>query len=203
MLHPCSCHAEPDARPTNVLKSEHRVIERVLDALERILAENRIDAAFMHTAIDFLRNFADGCHHAKEEEQLFPLLESLGMPREHGPIGRMLDEHAMGRALIRVMSERTDAAASGDPAAIDTVRRAGRQYIELLRQHIQKEDNVLFFMADRMLDDHHQAQLQRAFNAVEHTEANEGRHEHYLAVAKELCERAFSAAAEKSSGCIS
>lgn len=158
-------------RPTDILKNEHRIIERVLDALEHVLEEPRIDPPFIHQAVDFLRNFADGCHHTKEEEQLFPMLESHGMSRQNGPIGCMLNEHEMGRALIRVMSEKADSAGTGDSQAAAALRQAARQYIELLRHHIQKEDNVLFFMADRILDQQHQNDLMHSFDTLEQAAA--------------------------------
>jgi len=168
-----------------VLKDEHRVIERVLDAMERQLPRP-IDADFFRQAIDFLRNFADGCHHAKEENELFPVLESAGIPREHGPIGCMLDEHEIGRALIRAMSDNVDAAAKGSARAASMVRRAGTEYIQLLRRHIQKEDNVLFVMADRVLGPEEQDLMREAFGRADRSHACASKHHHYVELAEEL-----------------
>lgn len=185
----CSCHGKT-ANPTEVLKNEHRVIERVLDALERFAADERIDAATFHRAIDFLRNFADGCHHAKEENVLFPRLESAGVPRAGGPIGCMLDEHTQGRALIRAMADNVDAAARGDATASKTVRTAAAQYVQLLRNHIWKEDNVLFAMADRVLGEPQQKEMLSNFDEAEHAQG-EGKHERYVRIAEELHGQAF------------
>lgn len=124
MQHCCGCKGDGAAGgPMAVLKQEHRVIERVLDAAERIIEEPAIDQAFFRSFVDFVRNFADGCHHHKEEDQLFPMLEQAGMLREGGPIGCMLDEHERGRALVRAIHENIDAAAQGEAGAVRIVDR--------------------------------------------------------------------------------
>jgi hemerythrin-like domain-containing protein len=74
------------------------------------------------------------------------------MPREGGPIGVMLFEHQQGRAFVRQMRESLEAAKSGDQAGLRQVIDGGRGYIDLLRNHIDKENNVLFMMADRIVD---------------------------------------------------
>lgn len=187
-------------RPVEVLKREHRVIERGLDALEAVMEEPQIDAAFLRTAIDFFRSFADSCHHAKEEDQLFPVLESAGMPREGGPIGCMLHEHRIGRELVRQMSDSLDALVGGDAGAERAVRQAAAQYIVMLRQHIQKEDNVLFMMADRMLDSQRQGELGAAFELVSRNPEQNGRFEKYSAIADRMTERAIVNAANARPG---
>lgn len=178
----CNCKA---TSPMEVLKNEHRVIERVLDAMEKQLPRP-VDAKFYRDAIDFLRNFADGCHHAKEEKELFPVLESAGIPREGGPIGCMLDEHEMGRALIRKIESNIDAGGKGDAEAASTLRKAAHAYIRLLREHIFKEDNVLFVMADRALGPEEQELMRGAFERADRLNACSSRHEHYVGMAAEL-----------------
>ena len=61
---------------------------------------------------EFFRLFADQCHHGKEEELLFPLLEQKGIPRTGGPIGVTLHEHEEGRALVRQMGDAVEATKS-------------------------------------------------------------------------------------------
>lgn len=173
-------------KPADVLKAEHRAIERVLDALDRLRSAERIDRSLWLKVIDFLRNFADGCHHAKEERELFPRLERARIAREGGPIGCMLDEHDYGRTLVGRMHAVLDAAAAGDAVAASSIRQTAAAYVALLRQHIWKEDNVLFAMADRVLGPDEQRELAEEFERTERAGQNAGRHEHYLRVAEEL-----------------
>ncbi len=189
MSHACQCSCGA-ADPIDVLKSEHRVIERVLDATEQMLDAGRIEKPFFTGVIDFVRNFADGCHHLKEEEQLFPMLEQAGVPSRNGPIGCMLHEHEMGRSLVRAVEKNLDEAVAGRSTAVDAVRAAARDYIDLLRQHIMKEDQVLFEMARRVLSDEDRHALKRAYKQIEHSPAAEGKHERYLRLADDLCRTA-------------
>jgi len=142
--------------PIDTLMSEHRTIEKVLDAVETA-ARKQLPPAFYEKALDFLAQFADGCHHAKEEDRLFPVLEQKGIPREMGPIGVMCHEHVQGRGHIRRMRE---CLAAGD---LDGVRRESLDYVALLRQHIFKEDNVLFAMARNVLGEGDVARLEAQF----------------------------------------
>lgn len=144
--------------PTTVLRDEHTLILRALDALEAAAgltaAGGRIDDAWWTRTLAWLRRFADANHHEKEERLLFPALEQAGIPNAGGPIGVMLREHTEGRALIAAMQEGPDRAASA------------RAYVGLLRAHISKENNVLFELADAVLGENTRASLARRFDAV-------------------------------------
>lgn len=179
------CHHAPDAGPRDILMAEHRVIESVLDAVGRMVESGDVDAGFLQLAVDFFRNFADGCHHAKEEDALFPALERAGIPRLGGPVGVMLDEHQEGRRLLAEIMDNLEAA-SGDSWAAGKVRSAAAGYVHLLRQHILKEDNVLFVMADQVLTPDAQRGVLEKFDLIEAHEGRDGRHERYLKVAEKL-----------------
>jgi len=179
--------------PTEILSGEHRVIEIVLAALDRMTektaADGRLEKQPALEAIDFIRNFADGCHHAKEEGQFFPVLFEKGFPREYGPVAMMLHEHEIGRAHVRAMAEALDAASDGDPDAVQSFISQTRGYIALLRAHIQKEDQILFPMADRTLTSDDQSRVSEAFDKTEAEEVGVGTHERYLKLAESLADR--------------
>lgn len=181
----CECH---DSRKSvrQILMDEHRVIERVLSSVHRMLETDTIDAPFMRKALDFFRNFADGCHHAKEEDELFPRLERAGVPRDGGPIGCMLSDHAQGRELLQTVAANLDAAESGNSDAAARVRRAAAQYLSMLTQHIQKEDNVLFVIAEQVLCADEKRRMLDAFANPDPSGCDHGKHAHYLRLADEL-----------------
>jgi hemerythrin-like domain-containing protein len=149
------------ASPITLLVHEHEVILRALALLERLgrrlESGDAIDQPALAWLLDFFRTFADRCHHAKEEAELFPALERHGLPRESGPLGVMLEEHEAGRALVRAMAD-------GDARA---TAKAIREYVALLRAHIDKENTVLFPLAEQLLSDEEQRTLMHAFEAVE------------------------------------
>lgn len=174
-------------KATEILMEEHRVIEGVLEALG--IAANQPDkvgAGFFLDVADLIKGFADGCHHAKEEHVLFEALEVAGLPREGGPLGVMLAEHEQGRAFVRSMRAGAETWQSGDPAGREQAITAARGYVELLRAHIYKEDNILFPMADRVLAVEAQSSVALEFERVEREATGEGIHEKYLALAEKL-----------------
>lgn len=176
--------------PVEVLMSEHRTIERVLAAVETRLAESAgavFPYEFMTQALDFFRNFADGCHHAKEEELLFPLLEARGVARERGPIGCMLKEHVQGRAYLATVRANLDAARDGSTEALAEVRHAAAGYIGMLREHIYKEDNILFQMAIRALSPGDVSQLAAGFVEPSNPRLSPETRERYRRLADALC----------------
>jgi len=174
------------------LQHEHRVIELVLTGLEwlarRAQSEQRLNRERAERALEVLRNFADRCHHGKEERHLFRMMEARGMSRESGPLGVMLHEHTLGREHIRAMVEALPRAAEGEAAALAAFADRARAYAELLRQHIRKEDSVLYPMAKRLLSEDDAQRLLTDFEAVERDEMGEGAHDKYHRWAHELAE---------------
>jgi hemerythrin-like domain-containing protein len=171
-------------KATAILMTEHRVIEQVLSVLEvmarRAEQMELLDAAAASETLDFFRTFADGCHHGKEEGQLFPRLEARGLPREGGPTGVMMHEHQLGRDLLGRMAAAVEHRSPAEFAG------PAREYVMLLRDHIWKEDNRLFQMADRVLTADDDDELLRGFETAEHDHMGAGTHERYLGMADRL-----------------
>jgi hemerythrin-like domain-containing protein len=168
-------------RPTDVLRQEH---EQILTALSVLTAIADRDEPLPREHVDqllaFFRGFADRCHHAKEETALFPTLEARGIPRQGGPIGVMLREHAEGRALLDEIAE---AAAAGDRARFVGEVRA---YDELLGEHIHKENQILFRVAERVLDEADDRRVQGLFALYDVDALGQGERERLLASVAEL-----------------
>jgi hemerythrin-like domain-containing protein len=179
--------------PTEILKDEHRVIEQVLNCLERIAddgaVERKLDGYSAQQALDFFQTFADGCHHHKEEAHLFPALEAKGFPPVGGPTAVMRTEHSEGRRHIQAMVPAVEDATQGDSEAVDTFVEHAQAYARLLREHIAKEDNCLFPMANAALSVSEREALAAAFDAVEHPEVKARDHRRCLAIADELAKR--------------
>jgi hemerythrin-like domain-containing protein len=176
--------------PTDTLKHEHQVILLALGGIERemrqIQAGGPVYDGRIEQMVDFIQNFADRCHHAKEEDLLFARMAERGLPAEGGPVGVMLKEHEEGRRLVRAAVEALPRASAGDPVASMTLTTALLGYVRLLRMHIDKEDNVLYPLADRLLTAADQSDLAVAFDRVEAEEMGEGTHERYHQIAHEL-----------------
>ncbi|MHB1419471.1 MAG: hemerythrin domain-containing protein [Bacillota bacterium] len=160
---------------TKELIHEHEVILHLLGLLEtacdRIDGGGNVETSFFRGALNFLRQFADKCHHGKEEKVLFPALIENGLPATGGPVQQMLSEHDRGRGLLKQMQ------ASLEPVNLEKFTEAARGYISLLRAHIAKENHVLFPLAKDLLNSGAQGQVKDGFTRVELETMGEGMHE--------------------------
>ncbi len=173
--------------PAETLHHEHVYILKVVNGLEalgeRLKAGGTVDAATLREAVEFMRSFADRCHHGKEEDLLFPAMEAKGVP-EHGcPLGALRDEHVKGRAAVTALAEAAEAyAADGVPAPV--LEAIDRIYA-LYPNHIWKEDDMVFPMVARLFSAEERARLARQFEDVEES-MPEGLHERAAAFADRL-----------------
>ena len=141
--------------PTESLKKDHALIEKMINALQTIssLLNNgkQIPESILNQAIDFSINFTNTCHHGKEEESLFPTLENKGMPREGGPIARMLYEHEITKNLAESIVKSTNTYIShGD---YKELVKDIDNYVQHVSLHLSNENQKLFAMADIILKD--------------------------------------------------
>jgi hemerythrin-like domain-containing protein len=122
--------------------------------------------------VAFLKEFADTCHHGKEEGVLFPAFEEAGMPKAGGPIGVMLEEHDIGRGLWKRMDS-----SLREAAGLADFPQAASEYSAFLRQHIEKENTVLFPMGERLLAEARLETVFAGFQDHEDRVMGKGRHE--------------------------
>ncbi len=165
--------------PTRILEDEHLIIAKVVGSVP-ILADQlevgkNVDMETLQGVVEFMRTFADQCHHGKEEELLFPALANKGVPTQGCPMGALTAEHTRGRMLVKELAEATKACQSGVPAAKETVVKCLRGIAELYPNHIWKEDYLLFPLTNKVLSAEEQLSLCRRFEQVE---ARVGRDEH-------------------------
>jgi len=158
------------------LMNDHNAILSALDVFEKILSklsnDNNVNSDDLLDFVDFLREFADKCHHGKEEGILFPAMIAAGVPDRGGPIGVMMAEHIQGRGYIFNMLEALE-----EPEDLVRFEKAGRAYIDLLRSHIQKENSVLFPMTERVISTEQLDSIYQAFSEHEEKVIGHGRHE--------------------------
>lgn len=174
--------------PIEKLKAEHQNILKGINILQegvdRLEKGDDISADFFRRLIDFIRNYADKYHHAKEEDILFVKMQKAGFPTNAGPVGVMLFEHDQGRGFVSKMADAVEKYDTGDHAAINTIVENARGYIYLLSLHIEKEDGVLYPMAADALGPSGIDAMQSDFDRVEKEKT--GTEEKYANVLNEL-----------------
>ena len=174
---------------TALLKEEHDLILRGLAVLEKVaarLADSKpVPRGTVEKLVEFFRNFADRCHHGKEEAMLFPAMEAAGLPRHGGPTGVMVSEHEEGRTCVRGIAGAA-ARLAREPGAAQEIVQHARQFIPLLRAHIDKENDVLFIMADSILSPEAQKDLLDSYGRFTEEQAGCRIHEEPTALIREL-----------------
>ncbi len=168
--------------PIEDLREEHDAVRLTLRILDKIVFETSKAGRVprpgdIDQLLEFFSVFVDTCHHGKEEELLFPAMEAVGVSRDGGPIGVMLKEHEKGRGHVKAMRAALNRSHDETTGAVDDLIRHARAYIELLEQHIQKENRVLFPMAIRHLSVAKLNELNDGFEKIETDKIGAGRHE--------------------------
>ena len=157
--------------PTEMLEAEHRFIAKVVSSAgllaNKLEAGQPVEARVFQEVVEFMRIYADKCHHGKEEDLLFPLLAERGVPMRGCPVEALRHEHVMGRALVKGLAEATDDLRRGDPSAKENLIKNLRGIAELYPNHIWKEDYLLFPMSNKVLSAEDQQQLALKFDRVE------------------------------------
>ena len=153
-----------------ILMDEHRSIERMLDALESFAGRlERLDPETQRSSLrgfaTFFRDFADRLHHAKEEDRLFVAMVDHGFPKEHGPIAVMLHEHVLGREHVGSLGAAGDREGALSAEECASIRHHAGSYAALLRAHIQKEDQILYPLAERAIPRDAMARMDEEFEA--------------------------------------
>lgn len=156
---------------TQNLENDHVHILQLTEIMQKMAEKKTENAEHLELVVNLVRNFADGLHHAKEEDLLFPMLGKKGFSPEQGPVAVMLAEHVQGRAYIKGVAEGIKLFKTGDRSALESIYSNLEEYSFLLTAHIGKENNILFRMADQALSSEEQSLLLAQFDEVEkHTE---------------------------------
>lgn len=174
--------------PIEKLMDEHQNILAGIELLaknsDRLDKGENVDPRFFTDIVDFIRNYADKYHHAKEEDILFVAMENAGFPVEGGPIAVMLADHDEGRGYVSAMEKANERYIVGDKESAGVIVENARGYIYLLRAHIEKEDRILYPMARNALGDSGIETMRADFDRVE--KERSGTEEKYKNLLKEL-----------------
>jgi hemerythrin-like domain-containing protein len=135
--------------PAGPLMKEHRLIERMIKVmgveLVKIKKENKVDSLFVDTVIDFIKTYADRCHHGKEEDILFRALADKNLSSEHSRImNELIQEHKMGRNNVQKLSQAKLEYAGGNLDALGEIISNMQILTDFYPKHIEKEDKHFF-----------------------------------------------------------
>jgi len=150
--------------PAEPLMFEHRLIERMIalmdKELKKIEEEGKVDVRFIEVAVDFLRTYADRCHHGKEEDILFKYLGQKPLSAEHKRImEELVKEHILGRGNVRKLSQANESYAKGNKNALGDIIANLKILVRFYPKHIEKEDKHFFLPCMDYFDKREQAAM--------------------------------------------
>jgi len=173
----------------NILVVEHDHILKMIAITRQILAnKSTLNIDHVEQIIDFIKSFADKYHHLKEEDVLFIEMEKQGMRRENSPIAVMLHEHEQGRSYIKMAEEGIVEWKSGNRSALNQISDNLLNYCTLLTNHIDKENRILYPMAEQMLTKKILESMSVDFETANKTTINNEYTDKYLKMEEQLCE---------------
>jgi hypothetical protein len=171
-----------------LLRKDHEITERVLAAMEkRFATEAGPDPEQVGLLLQYVRDYVDQCHNLKEEQHLFPRLESRGMPRHGGPLGVMLQEHDRAREILSRFVPLASAFADGKSSVLPELRAAFAEYAALCKDHFWKENDILYPMALRALGEDEAAEIVAGIEEVE-ASLGPGTRDRYYRMAEKIIE---------------
>lgn len=167
------------------LRNEHEAVLLTILILNemttRLKAGQSVELKHFDQILEFLSVFVDKCHHGKEENVLFPAMVEAGIPQEGGPIGVMLYEHEQGRSYVQGLRSSVEDYRLGKASSANGIIENAQNYGQLLSSHIEKENNVLYVMAERVLSADKMAEMENAFTKIEQIEIGPNKHEEFHA----------------------
>ena len=180
-------------RATELLRDEHRVVERVLETLEKVtdrLQEGKtVSTEVLEDSLDFLNNFVDRHQHAKEENILFPAVKAAGGAEERSLVDEMIADHEESRRYLGALSIAVEGYRRGDEAATKALIDSAGGYAAVLGRHIRSEERIIFSVADRLLSDRDQGELIAKFDRVDSEHIAIGVHERYHQMVESLSQK--------------
>lgn len=165
---------------TQNLENDHVSILRLTNVMENMVLKSTTNLDHIELVVSLIKNYADGFHHAKEERFLFPLMVEKGFSNEQGPVSVMLHDHAEGRNFVKRITAEIEKSKAGNTSVLPEIYRNMQGYIDLLKAHIGKENNVLFRMADKAFSACEQEDLLAEFSLIETREFGKEKIEQYI-----------------------
>ena len=181
---------ESSPQPIQALMSEHELINKVLDSLEKwsesLLLDTHEDRLTLAKFLTFFREFADAAHHIKEEKVLFEVMTRHGFAIDQGPLAVMMHEHGEARDLLRTLAVLEGQASPWTKEVCQEVSDEATTYVTLMRNHIDKENQVLYPMAANRLPPEQWKEIADAFANIDEEHQCSGLIDENVALANQL-----------------
>lgn len=167
---------------TENLISEHKYIIELLGIMskisEKIISNEVFYTRDIEDIIHLLKHFIENSHH-KKEEIFYPALTAAELPNDREELSIMFYEHALARNYIKDISSCVINCKIGNSFSQELLAESMMKYVVLLKNHIRKEEKIIFPMANKILDEDEQVEIYKQFEKIEEKIVQHVFHEHY------------------------
>jgi len=177
-------------KPTEDLKSEHKAITLMLNIMSNISKSIKDKKVFytndVEKIVDFLFVYVDKCHRNKEEAVFYPALLMTEYPADKMPVGQIINEHAIGKGYLDEIMSCVVTCKLGSSFSCERIADCITNYVQLIQNHIQKEENDYFPEANKVLSDEAQHEISKQFKHIDDEFVDFGIHNRYDELLKSL-----------------
>lgn len=177
-------------KATQQLVDEHQAVKLMLSILGKVIsgleAGESVPFEHLDQIMSFIKVFLEKCHHKKEESLLFPAMQEVSIPGGATLIKDIIKEHFTLHEYVGSLDQAVRDYHHQDPKAALKIIDSAKKYIDLLSPHADKEDKVLFPLADQYLSQEKQEQLLNDFDKVETSQIGPGVHEKFHQMLEDL-----------------
>jgi hemerythrin-like domain-containing protein len=174
----------------SILEAEHRLMLEVADAADAECAHIECAGVLRRDLagdiLGFFRYFCEGLHDPKEDGLLFSRCHKRGMTEADEPLEQLIGEHEWGVGRLDALQRELVAIPTDDRDAELRFAADLREYVDVIRCHIEVEETQFFDLAQHYLTDGDRAQLTEEFESVAYDEVEEGVHEYWEDLAHRL-----------------
>jgi len=176
--------------PTENLIKEHEEINELLDIMSKIALKIKSKDVFYPTdveeIIDYLIIIIDKSHHGKEDEVFYPELISSGIPKETAPLSIINYEHTLAKRYLKDISSCVVNCKIGNDFSGELLADSLTNYVVVIKNHIQREEEIIFPIANEVLSSEKQNEITQRFEDIEQKNISHGFFDHFNKLLKKL-----------------
>ncbi|HEX9672617.1 MAG TPA: hemerythrin domain-containing protein [Burkholderiales bacterium] len=155
------------AKTMDIIRDEHRSIAAILHGMEYLvdrirMRKAKIDPRVFRAMIYYLDTFSERMHHPKEDRFLFSALRNRGGDAA-AAVADLEREHAAGGNALRRLEQCLVRYEEGGDREFQAFAEAVAKFVREYRNHMHKEESIVFPMAERLLSAQDWQAIDRAF----------------------------------------
>lgn len=138
-----------------IIRDEHRTISAILHGMEYLVQgirarRKQVDPRVFHAMLYYLDTFSERMHHPKEDKYLFKAMRERSAEAD-ALIADLEEDHARGEESLRRLAQSLIRYEEGGEQEFPAFEREVENFVRNYRDHMRKEEDLLFPLAQKVL----------------------------------------------------